>query len=137
MCHCFYSFERSGHESRPQRSIATFASKIAEILPNYWRGNGVFVGGGPKCCAVRAQSVPPPMAFQGRLTKQRQVGFLAQEVETVLRELVATNAQGYKSVAYQNVVSVLVEAVKTLKRDNDSKKNPTRGDESRQCCKER
>jgi hypothetical protein len=42
----------------------------------------------------------------------RQVGFIAQEVEQVLPELVSTNAQGYKSVAYVNVVPVLVEAMK-------------------------
>ena len=50
----------------------------------------------------------------------RQVGFIAQEVESVLPELVTTDASGYKAVAYQNVVPVLVEAVKTLKHDNDS-----------------
>jgi hypothetical protein len=44
----------------------------------------------------------------------RQIGFLAQEVEKILPELVSTDSNGYKSVAYQNVVPVLVEAVKTL-----------------------
>jgi hypothetical protein len=42
----------------------------------------------------------------------RQIGFIAQEVEQVLPELVSTDAQGYKSVAYANVVPVLVEAMK-------------------------
>lgn len=42
----------------------------------------------------------------------RQVGFIAQEVEKVLPEVVSTDAKGFKSVAYQNVVPVLVEAVK-------------------------
>jgi hypothetical protein len=42
----------------------------------------------------------------------RQVGFIAQEVEQVLPELVSTDANGYKSVAYVNVVPVLVEAMK-------------------------
>jgi hypothetical protein len=50
----------------------------------------------------------------------RQVGFLAQEVEKILPELVQTDANGYKRVAYQNVVPVLVEAVKTLKTRNDA-----------------
>lgn len=49
----------------------------------------------------------------------RQIGFVAQEVEKVLPELVHTDENGYKSVEYSNVVPVLVEAVKTLKRDND------------------
>jgi hypothetical protein len=42
----------------------------------------------------------------------RQVGFLAQEVEEVLPEVVSTDGNGYKSVAYVNVVPVLVEAIK-------------------------
>jgi hypothetical protein len=42
----------------------------------------------------------------------RQIGFIAQEVEQVLPELVHTDAGGYKSVAYQNLVPVLVEAIK-------------------------
>ena len=46
-------------------------------------------------------------------TEQRQIGFLAQEVEKVLPELVYTDEKGYKSVNYLGVVPVLVEAVKT------------------------
>jgi hypothetical protein len=46
----------------------------------------------------------------------RQVGFIAQEVEQVLPELVSTDANGYKSVAYVNVVPVLVEAMKAQNR---------------------
>lgn len=42
----------------------------------------------------------------------RQIGFIAQEVEQVLPELVSTDTNGFKSVAYANVVPVLVEAIK-------------------------
>ncbi len=44
----------------------------------------------------------------------RQVGFLAQELETVLPQLVHTDKEGYKSVNYASVAPILVEAVKTL-----------------------
>lgn len=54
---------------------------------------------------------------------ERQIGFIAQEVEKVLPELVMTNREGYKSVNYPNVVPILVEAVKTLKKDNDEMKS--------------
>ena len=47
-------------------------------------------------------------------------GFIAQEVEKVLPELVSTDTKGYKSVAYQNVVPVLVEAVKTQQKQYES-----------------
>lgn len=50
----------------------------------------------------------------------RRIGFIAQEVEQILPELVTTDANGYKAVAYANVVPVLVEAVKTLKKDHDA-----------------
>ena len=45
-------------------------------------------------------------------TKRRFLGFLAQEVEDVLPELVSTDAEGTKSVNYVGVVPVLVEALK-------------------------
>lgn len=48
----------------------------------------------------------------------RQIGFVAQEVEKIFPELVSTDHQGYKSVAYDKLVPVLVEAVKTLEAKN-------------------
>jgi hypothetical protein len=47
-----------------------------------------------------------------------QIGVIAQEVETVLPELVSTDSEGYKSVAYGQLTAVLVEAVKELKAEN-------------------
>ena len=44
--------------------------------------------------------------------QERFLGFLAQEVEDVLPELVSTDAEGTKSVNYVGVVPVLVEALK-------------------------
>lgn len=40
------------------------------------------------------------------------LGLIAQEVEKVLPEVITTDARGYRSVAYQEIVPVLVEAVK-------------------------
>jgi hypothetical protein len=42
----------------------------------------------------------------------RQIGLIAQNVEKVFPELVKTDSEGYKSVAYQNMVAVLIEAIK-------------------------
>ncbi len=50
----------------------------------------------------------------------RQIGFIAQELEKVFPELVQTDANGYKSVMYQNVTPILVEAVKTLNAKVDA-----------------
>jgi len=42
----------------------------------------------------------------------RQIGLIAQNVEKVFPELVKTDSEGYKAVAYQNMVAVLIEAIK-------------------------
>jgi hypothetical protein len=42
------------------------------------------------------------------------IGVVAQEVEKVLPQLVATDTNGMKSVAYANMVGVLIQAVKEL-----------------------
>lgn len=45
----------------------------------------------------------------------RQAGVIAQEVEEVLPEVVHTNAEtGIKSVAYGNLVALLIEAIRDL-----------------------
>jgi hypothetical protein len=50
----------------------------------------------------------------------RKVGLIAQEVEKVLPEVVSTNLEDkIKSVAYANVVGLLVEAIKELKDEVD------------------
>jgi hypothetical protein len=41
-----------------------------------------------------------------------QIGLIAQNVEKVFPQLVTTNQEGMKSVAYQNLVAVLIESVK-------------------------
>jgi len=43
---------------------------------------------------------------------EREIGVIAQEVEKVLPELVHEGPNGTKSVAYQNMVAVLIEAIK-------------------------
>lgn len=52
----------------------------------------------------------PERAF----SDNRALGFIAQEVEQVLPEVVQTEktAEGYKSVQYDKVVALLVEAIK-------------------------
>ena len=54
----------------------------------------------------------------------RKTGLIAQEVEKVLPEVVSTAEDGdnIKSVAYANVVGVLVEAIKELKEEVDNLK---------------
>jgi len=47
--------------------------------------------------------------------EKHQIGVIAQEVEKILPDLVHTNPDGMKSVAYGNLTAVLIEAIKELK----------------------
>jgi len=47
--------------------------------------------------------------------EKHQIGVIAQEVEKILPDVVHTNEEGMKSVAYGNLTAVLIEAIKELK----------------------
>ncbi len=49
-----------------------------------------------------------------------QLGLIAQEVETVLPQLVSTDDKGMKSVAYSALVPLLLEAIKTQQQQLDN-----------------
>jgi hypothetical protein len=44
--------------------------------------------------------------------ERTSIGFIAQEVEPVLPEVVSTDADGFKSIGYANIVALLSEAIK-------------------------
>lgn len=52
------------------------------------------------------------VTFDFKEDKQKQIGFIAQEVEKVIPEAVGERPDGYKGVAYGNLVGLLVEAIK-------------------------
>jgi len=60
----------------------------------------------------------PDLAFGG----ERQVGFVAQEIEQVLPEVVSKDSKGIYSVAYASVVPLLVEAMKEQQKTIDELK---------------
>jgi len=43
---------------------------------------------------------------------EASIGLIAQEVEKILPEVVRTDEEGYKSIAYGNIVALLIEAIK-------------------------
>jgi hypothetical protein len=55
--------------------------------------------------------------------KSRKVGVIAQEVLPILPEVVQKDTNGNYSVAYGNIVGVLIEAIKELKAEIDILKN--------------
>jgi hypothetical protein len=58
--------------------------------------------------------------FIGDKDKKQQIGFIAQEFEQVFPELVVTDNNGYKSIAYGQLNGVLVEALKEQEQKIDS-----------------
>jgi hypothetical protein len=48
----------------------------------------------------------------GVANPKKEIGLIAQDVEAVLPEAVATNDKGLKGIAYQHMVALLIEAIK-------------------------
>lgn len=59
------------------------------------------------------------VTFNRKGTEKRGTGLIAQEVEAVAPEAVLTDTDGMKSVAYGNLVGLLVEAIKEQQRQID------------------
>ena len=59
---------------------------------------------------------------QMKFDKARQIGFIAQEIEKVVPELVSKDRQGMRSVAYTGVIPILVEAIKDQQKQIDTLK---------------
>ncbi len=51
---------------------------------------------------------------------KRQIGLIAQDVEKEFPEVVSTDHEGKKAIAYQKLVVPLIESVKALKAENES-----------------
>jgi hypothetical protein len=54
------------------------------------------------------------VTFERIDTGNRGAGVIAQEIEKVLPEVVMEDSDGTKSVAYGNIVGLLIEAIKEL-----------------------
>lgn len=58
-----------------------------------------------------------------KFSTDRQLGFIAQEVEKIFPEMVLTDSRGYKSVDYGRLTPVLVEALKEQQAQIEALKN--------------
>ena len=54
------------------------------------------------------------VSYISKFNMEPRIGVIAQEVERVIPEVVHTHSEGLKSVAYQNLVGLLIEAIKDL-----------------------
>ena len=69
---------------------------------------------GSKVAALRGVN------FDWKESGAKTMGVIAQEVEAVIPEVVATDDEGMKSVNYQAMVGLLIEAVKELQAKVDA-----------------
>jgi uncharacterized protein YlzI (FlbEa/FlbD family) len=54
---------------------------------------------------------------------RKNIGFIAQELENVVPEVVVTGSDGYKAVAYDKITAVLTEAIKEQQKQIESYKS--------------
>src|SRR5579871_5495519 len=108
----YYNALQQNSDARYKQNIRTLPNALDTILA--LRGVSF----------VWRQNEFPQMKFG----KTRQVGFIAQEVEKVAPELVSKDSKGMRSVAYTEVIPILLEAIKlqqqqieTLKAQKDRK----------------
>jgi hypothetical protein len=59
------------------------------------------------------------VTFNFKKDNAPSIGLIAQEVEMVFPELVTTEASGFKSVEYGNLVAPLIEATKIQQQEID------------------
>ncbi len=64
-----------------------------------------------------------PKKYQFIKTGKDSIGFIAQDVEALVPEVVRTNEQGIKSIQYPLMTAILAQAVKELKNHNDDLEN--------------
>jgi hypothetical protein len=53
----------------------------------------------------------------GYFVRKNDIGVIAQEIENVLPQIVATRDDGFKAVRYEKIVPLLIEAIKSLSAD--------------------
>jgi Chaperone of endosialidase len=58
----------------------------------------------------------------GYFVRKNDIGVIAQEIEAVLPEIVATRSDGFKAVRYELLVALLIQAVKELQQEVDDLK---------------
>ena len=57
------------------------------------------------------------VSYYNKLTKKNEIGLIAQDVQKVIPELVSKIPDGSLSLAYANIVSLLIEGIKELKNE--------------------
>lgn len=100
--------EASGYTTTSDASVKENILPVENALSKILQLNGVtynYIQQGLQLNAIANTviSTTPP---------KRQMGLIAQEVELIVPEVVQTNEKGLKGIAYQNLISLLIEGMK-------------------------
>lgn len=63
-----------------------------------------------------------PVIFEWKQNGKKSYGMIAQEMEKVLPELVLQQENGYKSIAYIQLIALLIDAVNNLNEEVETLK---------------
>lgn len=88
-------------------------------LPNQYKNTDSFT-------EVKNKTIEAEKNSQNQFNQQNETlrnGFMAQEVENVLPELVKTDKEGNKSIDYIGIIPVLLEAIKAQQEEIEQIKN--------------
>jgi hypothetical protein len=124
-----FTANQTGGSTFTVTSNATSANTASTIV--FRDGSGNFTAGtitataftatSDKSLKTNIETISDPLEKVSRLRGvnfnwkedgSKQIGLIAQEVESILPEVVNTSEDGIKSVAYGNVVALLIEAIK-------------------------
>jgi len=97
------------------KTLKTNVSNITDALDKVLQINGVEFD-------WTDQYIEQQGGEDGYFVRKHDVGVIAQEIEQVLPEVVATRENGTKAVKYDRIVALLIEAVKELKAEIETLK---------------
>jgi hypothetical protein len=111
--------DTSGPTYNPSTNVFTNAGDITANSDVRLKDNIEIIGNAlDKVCQIRGVTYTLKAS-----NSRRHAGVIAQEVEKILPEVVIENEEGIKSVAYGNLVGLLIEAIKELKAEVNALKN--------------
>ena len=98
-------------DARLKENVQNIADPVAKLM----RLNGVEFD-------WRQDYIDSHGGEDGYFVRRHDIGVIAQELETVLPELVVDRADGYKAVKYDRIIALLIEAVKAQQQEIDQLK---------------
>lgn len=105
----------SSSDLRLKKDIQSLDGSLDKVLK--LRGVSFYWKSKEEMAAARGEDVNNMSYGYG---EEKQIGVIAQEIEEVVPELVVTDNEGFKSVKYENITPLLIEAIKELKAEKDA-----------------